>query len=252
MSVLFPFANLAVPFSNHRTLIACLRSLSTGVADALDKAGTFGDLVEKGITELLAPHKCKVCVSVLSDTEKEECGCSISERRMSDDLWYAIENFGPDALEAQSERNIETAEYEFIDAAMEKPSNPYGAPRRQLISSPVTNDLAQCPNAPAESQAPAYSSEWDIFYTDILALPRQDIFPNFYFKSFDPSGNGVCADLMLNIDPIVTPNPDGKKWDTRTNQVSIGVSSLCNFAAKTRTDSPLLRRILLLRFNTQN
>ena len=74
MSVLFPFANLAVPFSNHRTLIACLRSLSTGVADALDKAGTFGDLVEKGITELLAPHKCKVCVSVLSDTEKEECG----------------------------------------------------------------------------------------------------------------------------------------------------------------------------------
>ena len=207
---------------DNRSLVACLRSLSSDVSDTLDKAGTFGDLVEKGLTELLAPHKCKICASVLTDAEKEDCGCSITQRRMSDDLWYAIENCGPDSYEkryeeeTQDERNVEAVEYEFVDTRVE---NPYGAPRRQLISSPVTNDLAQCPHAPAGSQAPAYSSEWDIFYTDILALPRQDIYPNFYFKSFDPSGNGVCSDLQLSIDPIVSPNPVTRKWDTRTNQV---------------------------------
>ena len=187
----------------------------------MDKAGIFGDLVEKGLTELIAPHKCQICASVLPEIEKQNCGCDMSSRRMSDDLWYAIEHYGPDRRTEEDEADVPhwaaESQIEFVqvyDESVEVNT------RRQLISNPVTNDANVCPLAPS-SQAPAYSSEWDIFYTDILALPRQDIFPNFYFKAIDSAGVGQCTDLYLNIDPIVSPNPDGKKWDTRTNQVSI-------------------------------
>jgi gas vesicle protein len=76
-------------------LMECLRALSTEVASALDKAGEFGDLVQKALTEMISPHKCMVCADKLTTQQRAECGCSDEDRRLSGSLWYAIDKYGP-------------------------------------------------------------------------------------------------------------------------------------------------------------
>jgi len=201
------FLTCSVQFSE---LIRCMQELSPAINGVLNKAGVFGDLVQKGISELLAPHKCTLCASKLTDASLDQCGCGSDSRRLSADIFFAKETFGSFVPSS----NVDSG-------ALQQPPTFH----RQLISSPVTNNLETCPNAPGSSQEPAYSTKYDIFYSDLLSLPSKDIYPNFYFKNVDTSGQGTCSDLNTSFDPIVKPNENnGFKWDTRTNQVSIFAS----------------------------
>jgi hypothetical protein len=88
---------------------------------------------------------------------------------------------------------------------------------RQLASSPVNNDLGQCPHAPEESQTPAYSSKYDISYTGFLGFNQIPMFPNMVYEFTDDTKN--CANFKVTREAINTPNADNDyKWDGRTNQ----------------------------------
>jgi archaellum component FlaC len=181
-------------------LLKCLGQLAKPIKEGLDDLGEFGDFVKKGLTEMLSPFKCMLCASVLTEASLKSCGCSSTDRKLSDSLWYAAEKYGPDS-------HLHT----------NKDQGSTSSTRRKLVSSPVTNDVNTCPSAPSESHSPGYSDTSHKFYSDFLEIHQKSIFPNIRFEQ--QNAGQTCSDLRITTDPIVSPNTDNNnKWDGRTNQ----------------------------------
>jgi len=187
----------------------CLEYIAPDIAAAINALGSVYSgldwIVYQALTNLFEDEFCDMC-SGIEEINTESC--DDSSRRLSANLWTALEKHGPDYLRAgHHQRNFTTPEM------MKKTER---QPRRRQM---VENDQEVCPNAPEASFDPAYSTTEDVQYDFILSLHQLKIYPNLKKTLSDSS-----FVKLLEAD-------DDDKFSSRTNQVSSNERGIpCNIS----------------------
>jgi macrodomain Ter protein organizer (MatP/YcbG family) len=178
------FFNEATVIDND--LLGCIESFTPEVAKFVMKAVTFGgdEMIKKILTEMLKPQACLLCSSKFSADALRRFNCLDGQRRLSDDLWHAIDLYGPDKKRIGEDAAQTTEQNNEFNNKISS--------EQELKSSPVANDLGTCPHAPEVSAKPAYSDTSHYVYS--------------------------VAMQPLQLLSITNPSEDNQMWDTRTDQ----------------------------------